>query len=130
MPDILHFLLVFVTIVAMTASIYNITFGHRVAAVAEPGDAVLNILQYTLVGDAIGNQIMEVRRAFCRPSRQGELCGWRCPCHAVLHPLLGGPGGRWSVGWAAAWAAALLLILPAWCGWRPVPLLKAARTNT
>ncbi len=49
-PDITHYLVVFITMVIMFASVFVIAFGTRIGQVASLDVGLVNILQYALLG--------------------------------------------------------------------------------
>ena len=59
-PDLTNFLVIFVIVVVCAAMAVSIVFGPRIKMASEIGGAILNLLQFSLLGDGVGLDITKV----------------------------------------------------------------------
>jgi hypothetical protein len=70
-PDMSHFLVVYLVLMAMVSAMLVIVWGDRVAQVSDLGDGLLNLLQYTLFADSVGDDAFAVSGP--------QMCACMCP---------------------------------------------------
>lgn len=63
LPDMLHFMLVYLTISVMAAILLLVAFGARVEQVSTLNNAVSLCISYNLLRDPAGDDMFAVRRA-------------------------------------------------------------------
>jgi hypothetical protein len=59
-PDMSHFLVVYLILMTMVSALLVIVWGERVVQVSSLGDGLLNFLQYTLFADSVGDDAFAV----------------------------------------------------------------------
>jgi hypothetical protein len=74
-----HFILIYMMLILMIAMALVVVAGHRVQTVSSMAAAVVNLLQYTLLGDPVGDETLQVRHQPCiQPSASRSLLTSSC----------------------------------------------------